>query len=540
TKLTTTAGFMFGKDSWSGLTWYNAPDPRPDYYRYLPSYSSNDYDEIRQIIIQNWQNDVNTRQIDWDHLYQINYLANLAGKQAAYIQENNVTKYHQFSLNSHLDKEVNDHISLNGGMNFSFYKANHYKEIMDMLGGNYWVDVDQYAERDFPGDSLIAQNDINNPNRIVHKGDKFGYDYDAHINSGQLWGQGNFTYNKVDYYAAVSLSDTWFWRTGNMKNGRHPNNSFGDSKHYNYLNYGIRGGLTYKISGRHFLTVNGIYKTEAPYFNNAFISPKTRDDVAPGLTSQKIYGGDINYILRYPWIKARLTYFYTQFRDGTEISSFYHDDYRTFVNYSLSGIDELHQGIEFGAEVKTTKWLSLFGVASVGNYIYTSRATGTVSYDNGSKPDTTSTVYMKNFYVPGNPQTALSGGFKINYKYWWIDLNANYYSNNWLDFYPGRRTEAAIANLGPGDPLITEITEQKELKGGFTMDCSIGKSIMINHKLFINLNLSVTNLLDNKDIQSGGYEQNRFDFTTRNISEFPPKYYYYFGRTVFLNISIRI
>ncbi|MDP4282452.1 MAG: TonB-dependent receptor, partial [Bacteroidota bacterium] len=47
TKLTTTAGFMFGKDSWSGLTWYNAPDPRPDYYRYLPSYSSNDYDEIR-------------------------------------------------------------------------------------------------------------------------------------------------------------------------------------------------------------------------------------------------------------------------------------------------------------------------------------------------------------------------------------------------------------------------------------------------------------------------------------------------------------
>lgn len=30
TKLTTTASYIFGTDSWSSLTWYNAPNPRPD------------------------------------------------------------------------------------------------------------------------------------------------------------------------------------------------------------------------------------------------------------------------------------------------------------------------------------------------------------------------------------------------------------------------------------------------------------------------------------------------------------------------------
>ena len=72
------------------------------------------------------------------------------------------------------------------------------------------------------------------------------------------------------------------------------------------------------------------------------------------------------------------------------------------------------------------------------------------------------------------------------------------------------------------------------------MDASIGKSIRIKYKYFININLSVTNLLNNTNIQNWGYEQNRFDFTGKNLSLFPPKYLYYYGRTFFLNVSFRM
>ncbi len=537
TKLNTTVSYSFGTNEWSSLNWYNAPDPRPDYYRYLPSYQTDPL--IINLITQNWQNDINTSQINWDKLYQANYLSNLSQKQARYIVENNVTSTSQFTFSTNINKEVNSHLTTTGGLNFKLYNADHYKVMQDLLGGKYWVDIDQYNERDFP-DASSKQNDMNNPNRIVHEGDKFGYNYVAHMNNLNLWGQGNFTYNKIDFFIAASLTGTQFWRTGNYKNGRHPDNSYGDSKKYNFLDYAVKGGLTYKVTGRHFLTANGFYLTRAPYFTNSFISPRTRDDVVKNLKSETIYGADANYIIRYPWLNARLTYFCTRFIDGNDITSFYHDDYKTYVNYVMTGIDKLQQGLEFGAEIKATKSLSFVAVAALGQYLITNRPETTISWDNGSFPDVSAVTYLKDFYVYGTPQTALSGGLKFNYKYWFLDVNANFYDNNWIDVNPERRTQAAIIGLQEGNPKIATITEQQKLKGGFTLDASLGKSIRINGKIFLNLNFSVSNILNNTDIQSGGFEQNRYDFATQDINKFPPKYYYYFGRTYFFNISVRI
>jgi len=121
-------------------------------------------------------------------------------------------------------------------------------------------------------------------------------------------------------------------------------------------------------------------------------------------------------------------------------------------------------------------------------------------------------------------------------------VNGNYYDKIWLDFNPLRRSQSGIANLGPGDPLIQTIIEQQQLDGGFTLDASIGKSIRLN-SYFLNINFSVSNILDNTNLTSGGYEQNRFDYTheylTYGIDKFPPKYYYAYGRTYFLNVGFR-
>ncbi|MCX6247499.1 MAG: carboxypeptidase-like regulatory domain-containing protein [Bacteroidetes bacterium] len=554
TKLTTSANYSFGTNSWSSLNWYNAPDPRPDYYRYLPSYHPNYVDPLdpatQYMITQQWQNDVNTRQINWDKLIEINKLGNMEGIQANYIVENNVTKTSQFAFNTVVNKEMNPHATVNGGLNFKLYNGHHYKVLDDLLGGNYWVNIDQFNKTDFPGDTASWQLDLNNPNKIIHQGDIFGYDYVSHLNTINLWGQGNFTYNKLDFFVAASLTGTQFWRTGNYRNGRYPENSYGNSKIFSFLNYGVKGGITYKITGRHYLTFTGFYETTPPYFSNTFVSPKTRNTTVNDVKSETAFGGDASYIMRYPWLNLRFTYYYTQFLDGATVVSYYQDqivkntgfgtDNGVFVNNIMTGINRVHQGIEFGAEVKVNKMLKFFAVAAVGNYIYTSRPQTTISYDNGSLPDTTFTTYIKNFYIPSTPQTALSGGLKFNYHYWFLDVNANYYDNNWLSFTSERRTEAAISGLGPGDPLIKEITQEQKLKSGFTLDASIGKNIRIKYKYFININLSVSNILDNKDIQNWGYEQNRFDFVNKNTSLFPPKYLYYYGRTFFLNLSFRM
>jgi len=552
TKLTTSVNYSFGTSSWSSLNWYNAPDPRPDYYRYLPSYHPNYVDPLDQatqnFITEQWQNNVNVRQINWDKLIQINKLGNFEGIQANYIVENNVTRTSQLAFNTNINKEMSSHATVTGGLNFKLYNGHHYKILDDLLGGSYWVNIDQFNKSDFPGDTASWQLDMNNPNKVIHQGDKFGYDYVAHMNDINLWGQGAFTYNKVDFFVAASLTGTEFWRTGNYRNGRYPDNSFGDSKKFEFLNYAGKGGVTYKITGRHYLQATGFYETKAPYFSNTFVSPKTRNTVVPDVRSETAFGGDASYIMRYPWLNVRLTYYFTRFLDGASVVSYYQDALTknltnlpgTYVNNMMTGIDRIHQGVEFGAEIKATKSLSFIAVAAIGKYIYTSRPQTTISYDNGSMPDTTFTTYIKNFNIPSTPQTALSGGLKYNYKFWFLDINANYYDNNWLSFAAERRTSDAISGLGPGDPLIAQITQESKLNSGFTLDASLGKSIRINYKYFININLSVTNILNNTNIQNWGYEQNRFDFTGKNLALFPPKYLYYYGRTYFLNISFRI
>lgn len=545
TQLTSSVSYLFGETGTTALNWYNSSDPRPDYYRYLPSYypstGTNPYDPaIGAAYADRWKNDVNTRQINWDKLYQTNYLANLEGKQARYIIENRHNDQKQLNLTSFINHEVNDKIRIDGGVEYNRNTGSFYKTLHDLLGGEYWVDVDQFAERDFSGNDTILQNDLNNPDRIIKEGDKFGYDFKLHQRSANIWGVANFSSQKVDYYAGLQLTSTTFWREGFMRNGRYPDNSFGDGEKYNFFDYAVKAGATYKVTGRHFIEGNATVMTRAPYIRNSFISSRVRDAVVPDLSSENIASGELSYHLRAPLVKARVTLYHTLFKNQNEINSFYHDSLRTFVNHAMYNINKVHQGIEAGAEVKITSAFSAVGAVNLGNYRYTNRPDAVITVENGSRPDITKSIYSKYFYVSGTPQTAGSLGLKYaGPGFLYIDVNVNYYDNIYLDFNPERRTSTALAGMDPGDERISGIISQEKLPSGMTLDASLGKSYRIRGQYYLNLNFSVSNILDNQEIATGGYEQMRFDFENKDINKFPSRYYYYYGRTFFLNIGFR-
>jgi hypothetical protein len=545
TQITNAASLLFGETGTTALNWYNSSDPRPDYYRYLPSYypstGANATDPaIAEAYADRFRNDINYRQVNWDKLYQTNYLANLEGKQARYIIENRHNDQQQLSLTSFINHEISERVRIDGGIEYTSNTGYFYKTIHDMLGGEYWVDIDQFAERDFSWDDTIAQNDLDNPNRVVTEGDKFGYGYKLHQNSGNIWTVVSVSGRKFDYYGGVKLSSTTFWREGLMRNGRYPENSFGDGTKHNFTDYAVKAGATYKITGRHFVEANVTRMTRAPFIRNSYLSARVRDEVVPDLKSENISSGEFSYHLRAPQVKARITLYHTLFKNASEINSYYHDSIRTFVNMAMYNIEKVHQGVEIGAEVKIIPQLSAVTAANIGNYRYTNRSMATITVENGTLPDIDRTIYNKNFYIPGTPQTALSFGLKYaGPRYLFADVHVNYFDNIYLDFNPERRTAYAIAGLGEGDPLIGVITRQEKLQGGMTLDASVGKSIRLRYKYYLNLNFSISNILDNQDITTGGYEQLRFDFAEKNVGKFPPKYYHYYGRTFFLNIGFR-
>lgn len=546
-QLTTTFAYSFGTTGTTGLNWYNSSDPRPDYYRYLPNYQQDPAvpvdPAIQQLIADAWKNDPSVSQINWDKLYQINYLTKAEGKQARYILENVVTAQKQLDFSTRYNRDLGEHLNLSAGLEANYYRGSHYKVLEDMLGAEFWVDIDQFSERDFKMDKEKLQNDLNNPDRKIYVGDRFGFDYDLVNTSANIWGLLQWTYRKFDFYTGLSAGLGQYYREGYMRNGRMPDNSYGKSEKQSTNQYNLKVGSTYKISGRHFVVANGAYMSRPPLLRDAYISPRSGDQLVPGIGNENILAGDLSFIVRYPEFNARVTLYETSFTNHTEIRRFYADDLETFVNMALYPVNKVHQGIEVGGEVKVLSFLKVFVAGSIGNYRYTNRPTATVNYDNGAEPDTSSMVYIKNFYVGGTPQTVGTLGLKFNKNYWFVDLSATYYDKIWLDFNPMRRTQAAIANLAQTDPLIKTITQQEKLEGGMTLDGSIGKSIRIKYKYFININFSVNNILNNTSLISGGYEQNRFDYTheylNQGIDKFPPKYFYSYGRTYFLNVGFR-
>ncbi len=548
--LSTTAYGVFGRTSNSNLNWYEAPDPRPDYYRYLPSYNAIENPSIAAMQEADWTGgNTNVTQIDWDALYNANYKnlytledpngevgTSLTGNRSKYIVEEYRQDPRQFGLKMIYNAPVNNKVYMSAGAQADIYKSKNYRLMNDLLGGDFWVDVDQFAERDF-SDSLSAQNDLNNYNNVIEEGEIFGYNYDINVHTYDAFVNFDWKSSKVDGYVGFTVANTTFWRTGHMQNGRFPDDSFGDSEKQNYFNYGVKAGALYKVTGRHLVSVNAMYQTRAPFSRNAYVSPRTRDHVVNNLTSTEIISGDINYQVRYPNLRARATAFYTQINDQTWARSFYHDEYNAFVNYVMNDVDQLFMGTEIGVEGTLASVWVLSGAFTVGDYIYSNRPKATITADNTQEVIAEDrTIYLENYDIGGMPQLAGTIGLKYNSpKYWFVGANWNYFDQMNLSPNPDRRTEEAVASFVTSDPQWDETLQTTELEGGYTVNLFGGKSWRLSSGKYLRLFGSVSNLLNETDFITGGYEQLRY--TPGQIDQFPPKYGYMYGLTYFVMVT---
>lgn len=549
TKLSTTAYYNFGKSSLTSLNWNNAPNPRPDYYRYLPSYFYMSGDTVNgDISTNNWANNTNsTQQINWDKLINMNQAnlwtdttqvgnINTTDTRARYILENKIESLQNYGFNTVFNKRMKN-LFISAGLNGNIYKDRKYKVLDDLLGATFWIDVDQFAEN-LGVSSTIAQSNIDKPNQKIYKGDKFGYDYSVNINRGELWAQLEHSLKSLDYYVGFTVSNNVVWREGFVANGKFPTNSKGKSEKLNFFNYGLKGGLTYKISGRHYVTANASYLTRTPEIQNVFVSPRVRNDVVEGVKSEKVLSGDLNYIIRYPGLKVRATYYYTQINNQTWLRTFWNDSYNNNVNLIMRGLNQTHQGVEIGIEKTLFTSHVLQGAFGYGQFIYTNRPKLDAWQDNNSTSlYTDRTVYLKNYKVGGTPQLVAGLSYKYNgKKFWYAGLSFNYFDQIYIEPNPDRRTEEAVAKYINADKDAHKlVTEQEKLPSYFTLNAQAGKSFRIAKKYYLRLNLTINNLLNNQKIRTTGFEQLRWDMA--NISTFDNKYYYMQGITYMAGIN---
>lgn len=575
TNLNSSLMYQFGKVGNSTIDYQNADSPDPVYYRKMPSYFSSlyakDKGEFSGEFTPDYENAEKSKnifltnsQIDWNAMYLANQKLgenDYEPAQSHYILYEDRTDDKTFAVNSNLNAQITSNISFDGGVTYRNLKSHNFQYLLDLLGGKYFEDIDPFYKGDF------SQSDLQNPNRQVKEGDVFGYNYNFLANTIDAFTQFKFSYNKTEFYLAQSYSVSNYQREGLYQNGIYATASLGKSEKVNFENFGFKGGFTYKISGKQWLFFNGAHLTRAPSLRNTFSNSRLNNNIVNGIESENISSTEANYVYSSPKLKMRLTAFYTLIKNTSKTSFFYaegifdngagYDATDAFVSQTLTHLDKKNTGAELSFEYQISSTLKTTLSAAYGNYIYSSNPNASITNDANAAKDGAQTTfdfgsaYLKNYKQSGTPQSAFSVGLEYrDPKFWWIGTNINYLTDNYIDVSPISRTSQFYINPANGFsfPEATsergnELLKQEKFDPVSLLNVNGGKSWRV-HKKYIGLFASVNNVL-NSMYKTGGFEQARnanFRALNQDVSSgtpsFGPKYYYGYGRTYFLNLTI--
>ena len=531
-----------------------ASNPDPTYYQKLPSYGLRQgYSNIYEI----QQNFVNDGQLNWNSLYNANANSNNNGN-SSYVLYEDRNDDTQFTVNTILNKDISDNFKLNARVQYTQLTSKNFAEIIDLLGGTGYLDADSFADT-----FDEKQNNLLNPLYIAGVGDVFKYNFNLYSNVVDGFLQGQFKFNKVDFYLATSISNTSHQRDGLFQNGGFVDNSYGKSEELNFTNYGAKGGMTYKISGRHIVDINAGYLTKAPNLRNSFSNSRENNNTVENLTSEKVISADASYIFRGPFLQAKLTGYYTKIQDATEISFFFADgiggDNTAFVQEILSGIDKKHFGAEFGVEAQVTPTIKLKAAGNFGQYTYDNNPNLYLTTENNTRSQDAGFIdgrkdfgasNLKNYKLAAGPQTAYSVGFEYrDPDYWFVSATANFFDNVYVDIAPLTRTsnfadDGGIPFNDYDEDIARQLLQQERFDNYMVVNMIGGKSWKIGNQ-YISLFASIGNIFDTK-YKSGGFEQGR-NANYRQLKEdksldipvFGNKYWFGRGTTYFLSLNYR-
>lgn len=598
-KASATVLYRFGKNGYTALDWYDAPDPRPDYYRNLPSYffmDNTDYNRLNYSKYmwakEQWEQDIpSITHINWDRLYAVNAMNSTAdGNRSKYVIEERRTDQQDLNFAANAKWSPVNCFTLAGGLSYKWNRTEYYKILDDLLGGDYYVNIDQFAERDYASSVTMYQNDLdyylkNGKAQTLKQGDKYGYDYYANVRRAEAWVSGKFSKFGLDVALAGRIGYTKYWREGLLRKGLFPGldangqpmtyegkvittydpitgdaiTSLGKSEVKDFLTGAAKLNVSYVIPGGHRVYANAAFIADAPNFNQAFISPRTRNSIVPNLKTNKTLTADLNYAYSNSGYDVRVTGYYTAIKDQSKVMRFYDDAQNSFTNFAMSGIDQRHIGLELGFKVPLpVPNLALQGVVSYGQFVYTSNPKMYQTYDNSAaivedtygvtipywKSHPTADGKTVKHYVSGTPQLATSLGLSWNKNYWFVDADVDYFDFAYLDMNPLYRTD--MATSGPDKTVTpTEIeymAAQEKFKGAVLVNASVGKSWYIKRNYQLGFSLQVKNILNTTNLRTGGYEQTRLVDNTvskERYYRFDSKYFYMSGINYMLNIYFR-
>ena len=375
-------------------------------------------------------------QVDFQKFYNSNTIGGLFGPpidptysdsllKSGRIMRKLFNNHYWYGFLSTFRHETSEQVTLSGGLDFRTYQGEHYAEVFDLLGGDYFVDT----------------RNANAESNMRMVGDKIGYHNDAFVRwggafalleyKGYLWNaffnvsgvtQG---YKSVDYFAAANEDGTdktsgWKWLPG----------------------FTIKTGGNYNLSEYANTFVNLGHLNRTPVFRNVV---DFENKFVENVENERINSAEWGYSFsKYPF-SVNVNAYYTDWQNRPLQSLLRFETVEgDIVRANVNSMSALHKGLETDVAWQLNPRLTIEGYASLGDWRWTSSEDSLVLLDDDSNLpyiDVEGNVAVVQYNAEGvsvgdSPQSQYSVSLKYTYKQLYLKPRFTVFSRHFADFDP--------------------------------------------------------------------------------------------------------
>ena len=494
-----------------------------------PSLVSASFNDNRQINFQGMfdRNSGNTRESLLGITYDpsIDPLYSSTEHKSTQFLRSSINNHRWFGLLSTYNYQANKEYNFSGGIDLRHYTGQHYREVYDLLGGDYYVANDNVAAID--------------SSAIIRKGDKFAYHNDGLVKWLGLFQQmeyntGNWSafvnvsfsstgYKRIDYFRpldlvlndttmvqALSYGDT-IVHNGNEYTIESSEARFTESNWKWIPAYTIKYGFNYNINESNNIFFNSGYLEKAPRFNNIF---DYDNRLFADIRNEKVAAVELGHSFSSNKISSNLNLYHTEWFNKPQSGSTVVDGEP--LRYNINGINALHKGVELDVAINITDKLTIEFLSSIGDWRWTSGDTIRSYDDNGQLiiPEG-GLVYFDASGVHVGDAAQLQLGTSVRYQFHknaYIKLKGMRFDNHYADFNP---FDLQGENVGR-DSWKTPAYSLLDLHGGYRFRyAGINLDFKINILNVLNTTF-ISDALNNDTYISG----NQFNFDAASASVF--------------------
>ena len=359
--------------------------------------------------------------LDFDRIVDENIASGPNGSTTALRASRN--DHNWYGILSTLKTNLSDDLVLLTGLDLRDYKGIHFREVTDLLGGQYLAD----------------DSNVNNPLATAQVGDKIAYYNDGLVSWFGLFGQLEYTKDKMDAFISLSGSNTSYKRVDYFN--YLDSDPLQETDRYNFLGFSTKGGINYNLDANHTVFTNIGYFEKAADFDAVFLN-FNNESINEDAENQKITSFELGYKYRSETFAANVNLYSTRWNDRSETAGYQQPD-GSFLAANILGVNALHNGIEIDFEYRPSDKLKLTGMASFGDWKWDSDVKDVDIIDEEQNVVDTVNLFIKDLKVGDAAQTTMALG--MNYEIMPktnLLIDYNYYDNYYADFDPSDRGTA--------------------------------------------------------------------------------------------------